>query len=153
MADNSKRPLSDLDIYSVPISEAERGDRQAAIELLKKSAQLVKEGEPIPQILAQWLSTGLQELAKEAPSTKAFNLSKSRGRTPQLSEEERRWISEEVHYSKAGKHKAINADGSFQGAYATVAQENGISENTVESIYKIHKEIILLEEKLRKERE
>lgn len=151
MANNPKGLIAGLDSTPVLLSQAENGDIEAAHELLEKAADLIAEGKPLPEELAMWVSQGLKAITQGADAKTIFNLRKPRGRPSKHSEEFERLVAESIHYSKAGRHKAINADGTSQGAYAEAAEYFGISENIAEKFYKSHIDNILIEEAIDRE--
>lgn len=150
MAEDNKNPLKNLDLYSVPLSQSKNGDYLASRELLKGASNLLAKGELLPKELAAWVSQGLAKLAMGENANSAFNLSRPRGR-PGLSEEMEELMAEHIRSSKAGLHKAINSDGSGQGAYAEAAASFGISANSAEKYYKKHIDRILMQEQIMQE--
>lgn len=151
MGDETKNLLSGLDSTPVLLSEARRGNIQAAQQALEQAGILIMNGKTLPGELAQWIAEGLLGIASGDDARSLFHLKKPRGKRTKLSEELEHFVAVSIHHSSAGRHKGINADGVGQGAYAEAAEFFNISENTAEKLYKKYIDRIIHEEKLVRE--
>ena len=119
------------------VERAKAGDKEALKVLLQEAASAISRGEVLDDAVRTWLAEALLSLANGADPKKIFPLKRNRGKPPKFPLDQELEIVQFVRSCKAGRHKGINSDGK-PGAYAEAAERYGISENTVEKLYKKH---------------
>ena len=150
MEDDTKSLLAGLDSTPVLLQQAEKGDHVAAKELLEIAARQLETGGALDPEVTAWLAQGLARLAEDGDGKKAFGLAAPRGKRP-ASDEFQRLVAVFIHESKAGKHKALSADGETFGAYEQAAEAFGISPNTAADYYNRHIDSIRTEEQINRQ--
>jgi hypothetical protein len=151
MDDDIKNPLKSLSSIPVQVSLAERGDFQAATDILRKASELLAQGEPLPRELADWIGECLQRVLEGQKAKNAFRLNKTSGRPSPYSAEFQRLVADTVHTAPGGLHKTSSADGKSMGALLEAEEAHDVDAKTAKKHYEKHIDDILAEEEIKQE--
>jgi hypothetical protein len=137
MMDTKMIDLKKLEKWPVEIQKAAKGDKQAAKEVLDAIKKYLKNGEPLPEKLNEYLIAAITEVAEGVNPSKAFNLTGKQGNRKSHSKDEREMIARHVYdLSKSyGLHKSEGRTSDKNGAYYQASLDFGISPETAQRCF------------------